>query len=107
MDDENTFERLTAWYTRQCNGLWEHQQGVSIESCDNPGWWVKVQLRGTALESVPFDRVAEGVDDQGSPRGARWLHCQVSDRVWQGAGDETTLQRLLNLFLDWAERHDS
>jgi hypothetical protein len=95
--------RLEQWYTRQCNGEWEHQHGVTIESCDNPGWWVKVELKGTTLESVPFGRVAENVDAANFQQGARWLVCHVTDGVWNGAGDETKLEKILEVFLSWTE----
>ena len=45
---------LTLWYTAQCNGEWEHRQGISVESTDNPGWWVKVDIRETPLHGRAF-----------------------------------------------------
>jgi hypothetical protein len=36
------FSELQDWYAAHCNGEWEHQHGVVIESLDNPGWWVKI-----------------------------------------------------------------
>jgi hypothetical protein len=99
-----TLLRLQQWYSRQCNGKWEHDQGITIESCDNPGWWVRIQLKGTALENIPFDRIAENVDADGFQQGLRWLDCKITDGVWDGAGDETKLERILNIFLEWAER---
>ena len=100
-------ERLQRWYARQCDGEWEHRHGVSIQSCDNPGWWVKVELTGTHLSDVPFERVARNVNDDGWPQTERWLCCRVSDGVWQGAGDETRLAEILGVFLSWAETHEA
>jgi hypothetical protein len=99
--------RLEQWYTHQCNGEWEHHQGVTIRSCDNPGWWVKVELKGTTLEQIPFARVAENVDAANFQQGPRWLACHVTDGVWNGAGDETKLEKIIDVFLSWAERHGS
>jgi hypothetical protein len=28
---------LQGWYATQCDGDWEHEYGVSIETLDNPG----------------------------------------------------------------------
>jgi hypothetical protein len=33
-----TLTWLQAWYAEQCDGDWEHQFGVSVETLDNPGW---------------------------------------------------------------------
>ncbi len=100
---EDLLRALQRWYARHCDGTWEHRYGIQIETCDNPGWWVRVDLVGTELQSRPFQRLAENVDEAGFPQGARWLHCSIKDGVWHGAGDETKLPTLLQAFLTWAE----
>src|SRR5688572_681800 len=95
--------RLQRWYAAQCDGNWEHQYGVKIETLDNRGWLVKIDLTGTALERVLFSAVRDGTDLQGWPQSDRWIHCHVVNQVWQGAGDETKLECILDLFLKWAE----
>ncbi len=98
----NTLARLQIWYSRQCNGEWEHSSGISIQSCDNPGWWVKINLAGTPLENQVFTEIAEGVDAQRFALGAHWLSCRIENDIWHGAGDETQLAHILEIFLDWA-----
>lgn len=95
--------RLQAWYARQCDGEWEHHHGITVESCDNPGWWVKIDLLGTPLAVRQFDPIAENVDTEDFQLGERWLVCRVAEGVWTGAGDETKLERILENFLSWAE----
>jgi hypothetical protein len=99
----STLSRLQLWYTSQCNEIWEHSSGVSIESCDNPGWWVKITLLGTSLESHKFAEVAEGVDAKHFALGPHWLSCRIENGIWHGAGDETKLEQILEIFLAWAE----
>jgi hypothetical protein len=103
----NTLERLQTWYARQCNGEWEHSCGIIIQSCDNPGWWVKINLAGTPLQQQAFTEIAEGVDVRRFPQGSQWLSCHRENNTWQGAGDETKLERILEVFLAWAEENDS
>lgn len=101
MRDE-TLTRLQAWYQKQCDGEWENDRGVSIESTDNPGWWVKIDLRGTGLENKSFAEVRRGEAETLDPQPP-WMRCYVDDqRVFNGAGDPTTLHDILNVFLDWA-----
>ena len=98
----DTLARLQAWYQKHCDGEWENDFGVSIESTDNPGWWVKVDLRGTELETKSFTEVSRGITSNLDPQPP-WMRCYVDDRhVFHGAGDPTTLQELVNTFLDWA-----
>jgi hypothetical protein len=45
---------LQAWYASQCNGDWEHEYGVSIETLDNPGWLLKLDLQETGMDGLTF-----------------------------------------------------
>src|SRR5947209_2296428 len=95
-------QSLQQWFAAHCDGDWENYYGLHIESCDNPGWWVKVDLTGTELHSRPFPEIAENVDAQRFQQGERWLNCYVENGVWHGAGDETKLATILETFLSWA-----
>ena len=103
----STLSRLQDWYSRQCDGDWEHSLGVVIESCDNPGWWVKVNLKGTKLQQCSFTEIAENVDEARFAQGPQWLSCRVDENIWHGAGDENKLGRIFDLFLSWAEANGS
>jgi hypothetical protein len=94
----NRLTQLQLWYSSHCNGEWEHAHGIKIDSLDNPGWWVKVNLAGTELEHSTFVPLLERRTD------TDWLDCRVKDRVFEGAGDSAKLERILGAFLDWAEQ---
>ena len=98
--ESSNFAALAAWYARECNGEWEHRYGISIQSIDNPGWWVKVDLVGTALAARTFEAVSNGVELEGAT-GSRWLRCYVADGVWNGAGDPTRLDEIVGYFVTW------
>lgn len=87
------------WYAAQCDGDWEHSYGIVIETLDNPGWWVKIDLRDTVLEAMPFADYSVGNGDE----DASWIHCQRDEKQWQGMGDPTRLEEILKRFLDWAK----
>jgi hypothetical protein len=95
--------RLQTWYLANCNGDWEHKHGIHIETLDNPGWLVKIELARTTLKRRPFTKIAEGISEAGHPVQSHWLHCSVRDGVWEGAADGSQLSRLLALFLEWAD----
>lgn len=44
--------RIDQWHKSNCNGDWEHSYGVTIETLDNPGWWVKIDLAETPQENL-------------------------------------------------------
>jgi hypothetical protein len=40
----NALSYLEKWYRSHCNGEWEHAEGISIGTLDNPGWSIAVSL---------------------------------------------------------------
>lgn len=98
----NNLELLASWFSRHCDGSWENEHGVSIQSCDNPGWWVKIDLAGTELESRDFRPVRRGEVEGNLDPKAPWLYCYAKDNVFNGAGDVSTLEEILGIFLQWA-----
>lgn len=99
-------DELQAWYAAQCNDDWEHTYGIEIRSCDNPGWWVTIDLTGTPLEGHSFTPVRQNVDENEFATEDRWLSCSIKEQTWHGAGDETKLPVILSHFLDWAKGQD-
>ncbi len=115
----DTLTRLQNWFDSQCDGEWEHHHGVSIETLDNPGWRVKIDVNGTRLAGRAFSlvskNVSQGFIDQSmgkikppfvvaSPLSNVWMVCFVKENKFEGAGDASQLDTLLSLFLDWAEK---
>jgi hypothetical protein len=57
---DNNLTWLMQWYLDECNDDWEHSYGVKIDTLDNPGWTLKIDLRETDLLGRPFKRVEHG-----------------------------------------------
>ena len=95
-------ERLQTWYASHCDGEWEHGHGVRIDTLDNPGWTLRIDLTGTQLATIPF---AEHKDNYESERD--WLICSKKDGVFEGACGPTRLTDLLEVFLSWAAESNS
>lgn len=94
----NLLEWIQDWYCKNCADEWADSYGIKIETLDNPGWLVKIDVRETPLENNSFDSLhIDGGDDD-------WIFCDVKDCVFQGAGDPTKLTRIFEVFRDWAER---
>ena len=87
---------LQSWLTNRADGTWEHRHGVRIESLDNPGWSVSIDLEETPLRSKAFEliQVARGDSD--------WLTCRVRAGRFEGFGDPTKLRVIIDTFRAWA-----
>lgn len=90
------FEWLTNWYKSQCNGDWEHTYGIQIDTIDNPGWSLKIDLLETPYEGKKTSmKVLNGDDD--------WYDVTSDGEAFTAFGDASKLQFLINLFKEFIE----
>ncbi|MFA0964299.1 immunity 53 family protein [Roseivirga sp. BDSF3-8] len=82
------------WFASQCDGDWEHDYGVKIETIDNPGWSVEIDLKDTVNEtlSIEYQLMEKSKND--------WYGYQVKDGVFSGGGDPSKLTVLLDIFIN-------
>jgi Immunity protein 53 len=45
---------LQQWYASNCNGDWEHSYRIKIDTLDNPGWHLAIELEETNLQNHSF-----------------------------------------------------
>ena len=88
---------LEKWFSFMCDGDWEHLYGIKIDTLDNPGWVVSIDILDTPLEMKKFEKVSKYVDD------SNWICCQVKDGKFDGSGDISKLKEILEIFKKWAE----
>jgi len=88
---------LQGWYTSLCDGDWEHGQGISIDTLDNPGWSVKIDLEFTPCEGRPYERAElhRGEHD--------WHITWVDQSVFNAACGPLNLGEVLHLFRAWVQ----
>jgi Immunity protein 53 len=101
----SAIEELQEWYASQCNDDWEHLYGVSIETVDNPGWKLTVDLTETELEGVAFPDHAYGAGADAAESG-EWLTCKVEKGQFVGRGGPRKLEEIIKVFVSWARSTD-
>jgi hypothetical protein len=89
--------KLQDWYQSQCNGDWEHGEGIRIGTLDNPGWAVEIDIRGTNLERRP------ATDMKIERTECDWLHCFVRDGRFIIRCGVRNLEEGISSFLTWAK----
>ncbi|MFT4637113.1 MAG: hypothetical protein ACI8T1_000422 [Verrucomicrobiales bacterium] len=97
-DQSIDLSRLASWYASQCNGTWEQECGMRLETLDNPGWCLTVDLHHTALGEKEMKEISEGCDADAMPTTPVWIHCSVQESQFVGACDQTQPHRLLEIF---------
>jgi len=94
---------LQKWYLQQCDEDWEHSYGIRIDTLDNPGWNMEIDLAGTELEGRPFEPVHYGMFEEAETSGNDWIFCKVEGDKFSAAGGPLKLDEIINVFLRWAE----
>ncbi len=98
---ERAFARLQEWYLSQCDNDWEHSYGIKIDTLDNPGWTVTIDLAGTKLEGLVSarQRIDRDEDD--------WAQYEVRGQQFIACGGPLNLEELIDMFLlIWSEIDD-
>ena len=93
---------LQQWYLQQCDEDWEHSYGIRIDTLDNPGWILEVDLVGTELEDQPFEQVHYGMFEQAETSGNDWIFCKVVENKFSASSGPLKLTEIINIFLRWA-----
>lgn len=105
MPGPDWIEWLARWYLAQCDGDWEHDFGVRLETLDNPGWRLRIDLKGTALEHRPFARVQRGTYSdnlEGWQELGSWWDCRVEAGCFEANCGPLDLAAAVGVFRAWA-----
>jgi hypothetical protein len=86
---------LERWYATQCNGDWEHGYGVKIDTLDNPGWHVRIDLSGTKKQDSLLERVVIARSE------TDWMQYWVEKKQFQIACGPTNLSEAVEIFVRW------
>ena len=104
MIDDNLYW-LTKWYVRECNNDWEHSYGVKIDTLDNPGWTLVIDLRETALEGRTFEskhgKIASDLEEW--REAGSWWTAEADGIQFKAACGPTDLSAIIGIFLEWAD----
>ena len=95
----NIIDWLAEWYQKYCDGDWEHCYGIKIQTLDNPGWMINIDLTDTDLEEKVFETVRRDEGDED------WLICNVKDKVFQGNGSLNKFEDIILVFKEWVEKN--
>lgn len=86
-------KEIQDWYKLHCNGDWEHEYGIKIETLDNPGWNVTIDLSDTILDGLTYEKNIENSEDD-------WIFLKSDGNVFSGAGDFNKLDEIIDKFIN-------
>ena len=87
---------LERFFASHCDGDWEHGQGIRIETLDNPGWSIKIDIP----ESSIFEKEFKSIEIHRSEHD--WVVCRIKGNDFEAFGGPHNLGEMLLIFLSWA-----
>jgi hypothetical protein len=52
MNEMKMLEVIDSWLKNLADGEWEHHNGLTIESTDNPGWMIRINLPDGLFKNI-------------------------------------------------------
>ena len=95
----DVLEWLVDWYASQADGDWEHVYGIRIDTLDNPGWSLDIDLSGTAWEGMHQPKQMDARTEHD------WCFTEVSENVFRMRCGPRNLREGLQRFRCWIEAH--
>ncbi len=87
---------LQNWFASVCDGQWEHEYGIKIETVDNPGWYIQIDLAGTGLAEKKYEcRTVERGDND-------WFKTRIEDARFIAGCGPCNLAEVIAEFTAWA-----
>ena len=85
-------EWLSQWLLDQCDGDWEHENGVSITTLDNPGFQIEIDIKDARIAAL---NIRTGTVENSEND---WYSYKIVDGRFIAAGDPLKLEFLLQTF---------
>ena len=94
---DSTLDFLMRWFAAHCDGDWEHDLGIRIETLDNPGWALDVRIEDTELSGLVTDW--HRTDDSAT----EWVHWRSTGMAFEARCGPQDLGRALAAFQSFVE----
>ena len=83
---------LQDWYSSNCDREWEHENGIKIQTLDNPGWLLEIEILNISsiipLKEYELFEVSE----------QNWIGYDVTEHKFAACGDSTKLEAMIKIF---------
>lgn len=89
---------LQNWFDAQCDGNWEHEYGIRIETIDNPGWNIEIDLPPQISHSIASQewQLFELSDNN-------WIGYKINNNIFSASGDQKKLNLMILIFKELVE----
>ncbi|WP_199753230.1 Imm53 family immunity protein [Actinoplanes sp. ATCC 53533] len=94
---DDYFDYLANWYAAQCDDDWEHEFGIRLQTLDNPGWNLQIDLVGTELEGQVLGMTRRDLE------GGGWIVVAADGALFEVSCDPMSLRLAIHEFKQLVE----
>lgn len=91
-------EWIQDWFIQNCDGEWEHSDGIQITSIDTPGWDVEIDISNTSIANIHVPWILNETNTQD------WYGVKIGNQKFNASGDPGKLIYLLGLFKEMIQK---
>ena len=86
------------WFKNNCDGDWEKAEVILINTTENPGWEVEIDISNTSIANMNINWIL-------NENGAQdWYGVKIENQKFNATGDSGKLKFLLGLFKEMIEK---
>ena len=89
------------WFKGNCDGDWEHTDGIQITTLENPGWDVEIDISNTSIAKIEIPWILNENSKQD------WYGVKIENEKFNASGDAGKLKFLLGLFKEMIEKFEN
>ncbi|WP_370947156.1 Imm53 family immunity protein [Amycolatopsis sp. cg5] len=94
----SAFRFVQDWYAAHCDGEWEHEFGMTINTLDNPGWIIEIDIAHTGADGR---RLTKALTEPGP---GQWIWSWCDGRKFGAACDPASLEDAFARFRAFIEK---
>jgi hypothetical protein len=91
---------LQNWFHSQCDEDWEHEHQIVIQTIDNPGWNLIIDINDTIWKDLNTSWVFFENNE------TDWYGYKCENGIFNASGDLKKLDFLINLFRKFIENNN-
>jgi len=96
--NDTILDWIQQWFLNNCDGAWEQGEAIQINTTDNPGWEVEIDMSNTSLATLSIPQILNEKNKND------WYSVKIEDKTFSASGDAQKLQFLLGLFKETIEK---
>lgn len=90
-------EKIQVWFECQCDGEWEHFNGIEITTTDNPGWSISIDIKQADISNYDINKYNFDKDEN------NWSFIKIENNKFTANVSANNLSMAIDVFFRLVE----